>query len=156
MISFIISLLTPLLILIGHLQIKRKGGLGYLTSRLKMKRDGDICYNCSTYNSETIDSPFNGHSRQNTIWLCKSCFRQIRIFQINNKLKFYLHELGRLVIHKNFDKFEKLIIIVGILLIISQFTLYFLGISVSLSIITNTLLCFLWTLIIFRNWFVLK
>ncbi len=47
-----------------------------------MKRNGYICYSCSTFNPSEI-------TNENKVWRCKYCFRNLRIYQINSRPKFY-------------------------------------------------------------------
>jgi len=47
MISIIFTILTPLLILIGFLQVKRNGGFSVFNKRLLLKQQGIICHQCS-------------------------------------------------------------------------------------------------------------
>lgn len=149
MISFIISLFPLILILIAFIQVRRSGGLKHLIGRLKMKRDGYICHGCSTFNPSEI-------TNEDKVWRCKSCFRELRIYQINSRPKFYFDLLGEYLVHKNFDKIQNITIVVGISLLFIQIILYFFDIRPNLSIISNLLFSILWIFIILRNWVVLK
>jgi DNA-directed RNA polymerase subunit RPC12/RpoP len=149
MISYIASLLPLLLILIVYIQSRRCGGLKHLISRLNMKRDGYICYSCSTFNPSEI-------TNENKVWRCKSCFRNLRIYQINSRPKFYFDLLGEYLVRKNFNKIQDITIVVGISLFLTQIILHFFDIIINLSIISNLLFSILWCFLIFRNWIVLK
>ena len=153
MISFIISLFPLLLILITFIQTRRSGGLKHLIGRLRMKRDGYICHGCSIFNPNEAQHLLN---TENKVWRCKSCFRQLRIYQINSRPKFYFDLLGEYLVHKNFDKIQNITIVVGISLLFIQIILYFFDIRPNLSIISNLLFSILWIFIILRNWIVLK
>ena len=153
MISFIISLFPLLLILISFIQTRRSGGLKHLIGRLRMKRDGYICHGCSTFNPNEAQHLLN---TENKVWRCKSCFRQLRIYQINSRPKFYFDLLGEYLVHKNFDKIQNITIVVGVSLLFIQIILYFFNIRPNLSIISNFLFSILWIFIILRNWVVLK
>ena len=149
MISFIISLFPLILILIAFIQVRRSGGLKHLIGRLKMKRDGYICHGCSTFNPSAI-------TNEDKVWRCKSCFRDLRIYQINSRPKFYFDLLGGYLVHKNFDKIQNITIVFCISLLFIQIILYFFDIRPNLSIISNLLFSILWIFIILRNWIVLK
>jgi len=153
MISFIISLFPLLLILIAFIQTRRSGGLKHLIGRLKMKREGYICHGCSIFNPNEAQHLLN---TENKVWRCKSCFRELRIYQINSRLKFYFYLLGDYLVHKNFDKIQNITIVIGISLLFIQIILYFFDIRTNLSIISNLLFSILWIILIFRNWIVLK
>ena len=154
MISIILSILSPLLILIGFLQVKRNGGFSVFSKRLRLKQQGVICYDCSC--ERELPPSVALHDTENKLWMCKSCSRQSKIIEIDNKIKLYFRKLSEFLISTNFQKFGKIINILALSCILLQIVLYFFEIKVNLSVVSNMLLSIYWLLLILRQWIVFK
>jgi hypothetical protein len=154
MISIIFSILSPLLILIGFVQVKRNGGFSVFVKRLRLKQQGVICYDCSC--ERELPPSVSLYDNENKLWQCKSCSRQSKILEINNKIKLYFRKLSEFLISKNFQKFGNLFIILAFLCVLIQIIFYFINIKVNLSVLSNIILSIYWLLLILRQWIVFK
>ena len=154
MISIIFSILSPLLILIGFVQVKRNGGFSVFVKRLRLKQQGVICYDCSC--ERELPPSVSLYDNENKLWQCKSCSRQSKIVEINNKIKLYFRKLSEFLISKNFQKFGNLFIILAFLCVLIQIIFYFINIKVNLSVLSNIILSIYWLLLILRQWIVFK
>ena len=154
MISIIFSILSPLLILIGFVQVKRNGGFSVFVKRLRLKQQGVICYDCSC--ERELPPSVSLYDNENKLWQCKSCSRQSKIVEINNKIKLYFRKLSEFLISKNFQKFGNLFIILAFLCVLIQIIFYFINITVNLSVVSNMILSIYWLLLILRQWIVFK
>jgi len=154
MISIIFSILSPLLILIGFVQVKRNGGFSVFVKRLRLKQQGVICYDCSC--ERELPPSVELYDNENKLWMCKSCSRQSKIVEINNKIKLYFRKLSEFLISKNFQKFGNLFIILAFLCVLIQIIFYFINIKVNLSVVSNMILSIYWLLLILRQWIVFK
>ena len=154
MISIIFSILSPLLILIGFVQVKRNGGFSVFVKRLRLKQQGVICYDCSC--ERELPPSVSLYDNENKLWQCKSCSRQSKIVEINNKIKLYFRKLSEFLISKNFQKFGNLFIILAFLCVLIQIIFYFINIKVNLSVLSNMILSIYWLLLILRQCIVFK
>jgi hypothetical protein len=154
MISIIFSILSPLLILIGFIHVKRNGGFSVFVKRLRLKQQGVICYDCSC--ERELPPSVSLYDNENKLWMCKSCSRQSKIVEINNKIKLYFRKLSEFLISKNFQKFGNLFIILAFLCVLIQIIFYFINIKVNLSVVSNMILSIYWLLLILRQWIVFK
>ena len=154
MISIIFSILSPVLILIGFLQVKRNGGFSVFVKRLRLKQQGVICYDCSC--ERELPPSVALYDNENKLWMCKSCSRQSKIIEIDNKIKLYFRKLSEFLISKNFQKFGNLFIILAFLCVLIQIIFYFINIKVNLSVLSNMILSIYWLLLILRQWIVFK
>lgn len=154
MISIILSILSPVLILIGFLQAKRNGGYSVFVKRLRLKQQGVICYDCSC--ERELPPSVALYDTENKLWMCKSCSRQSKIIEIDNKIKLYFRKLSEFLISTNFQKFGNMLIILALSCVLSQIVLYFFEIKVNLSVLSNMILSIYWLLLILRQWIVFK
>jgi len=157
MISIIFTILSPLLILIGFLQVKRNGGFSVFNKRLLLKQQGIICHQCS-FERELLPGTSYIISRKKPpgAWLCKSCTRQSRIVEIDNSFKFISRRISEFLISKNFQKLGSFFIFSALFCVVLQVILYFFDIKVNLSVISNMILSIYWTLLILRQSIVFK
>ena len=165
MISIIFTILTPLLILIGFLQVKRNGGFSVFNKRLLLKQQGIICHQCSferelppgtSYIISRKKPPRLCVAPASGAWLCKSCTRQSRIVEIDNSFKFISRRISEFLISKNFQKLGSFFIFSALFCVVLQIILYFFDIKVNLSVISNMILSIYWTLLILRQSIVFK
>jgi len=157
MISIIFTILSPLLILIGFLQVKRNGGFSVFNKRLLLKQQGIICHQCS-FERELLPGTTHliSHKTPSGAWLCKSCTRQSRIVEIDNSFKFISRRISEFLISKNFQKLGSFFIFSALFCVVLQVILYFFDIKVNLSVISNMILSIYWTLLILRQSIVFK
>jgi hypothetical protein len=154
MISIIFSILSPVLILIGFLQVKKCGGFSTFVRRLRLKQQGVICYECSC--EQELPASIDLYDIQDKLWLCKSCSRQSRISEIDSKFKFFSRKLTEFLLSRSFQKFGNFLIISALFCVLLQIVLYFFSTRVNLSVISNLILCIYWILLILRQSVVFK
>ena len=145
MISFIISLLPLSMICYYFFIIKRNGVKDYV-SNLGDKKRGQNCYECYTLLNSKIDyTNFDKCDPK----LCLSCERDRAVKSLFNPLKSRIYKFDKFFFIKKFEKYQFVILIVSLGVIIVNIILSFFEIKIS-SIPGNLLLSLYWFLMIYR------
>lgn len=143
MISFILSTLPFLFIIVYLTVLKRNGGLGIFGKKLLLKRNGESCYMCS---SPILDeTACNEH-----VSLCKSCIRDNKISSIVKPSWFSFKNFNKFVFTNKFEKILLIIFLLGLSSVIMGIIFYFCKIKFPIYIITNSFLSLYWSGLLYR------
>jgi len=135
------------MMVVYHFFVKRYGFTKYI-NHLKLKKTGQVCYNCVTKIEDEIDSD------QEKPLLCKSCHREVHIQKLLNPHSNIFYQIKYLLLYRKFEKFVSIILylvisfnIIGLVLNITK------NCTVSqefFSITSCLLLLIYWILMVFR------
>lgn len=146
MISFIFSLIPFCMICYYFLYLRTSGGIKDYVSNLGNKKRGQNCYECSTDLNSHIDyTDLNKCDPK----LCLSCDRDRAVKSLVSPLRSRIYKFDKLFFIKDFEKYQFVILITSISLIVLNVILSFFDIKIT-SIPANFLLGIYWFFMIYR------
>ena len=146
MISFIISLIPLSMICYYFIYLKVNGGAKGYVSNLGDKKRGQNCYECYTELNFEIDYTKLDKCDPK---LCLSCERDRAVKSLFNPFKSKIYKFDKFFFTKNFEKYQFIILMVSLGIILFNAVLSFFEIKNS-SIPGNLLLALYWFLMLYR------
>ena len=145
MISFIISLI-PLLFIAYYLIVLKRSSVSIYIKSLSAKKNGSICYNCSS----DIDPSIKTNWFSGKATLCISCERDRSVKTLINPLKSRLYKFDKYFFNEKFEKYQMILLIISIsIMFINIILAAFFNIEIG-SIPSNILFSFYWFMMVYR------
>jgi hypothetical protein len=145
MISFIISLI-PLLFIVYYLIVLKRSSVSIYIKSLSAKKNGSICYNCSS----DIDPSIKTNWFSGKATLCISCERDRSVKTLINPFKSKLYKFDKYFFNEKFEKYQMILLIISMSFIFTNIILSSFFDTKIGSIPSNILLGFYWFMMIYR------